>query len=102
MFSQSPHYSISGIMTEELFPDFIPSVARNNPMVVAHGIYPDAIEENIRCKSCALLCMFQQSKTWYKCELCFGKQSRWGSNGTDHRVNWFACGKYVKEKNDDV
>ncbi len=88
-------------MTEELFPDLIPSVARNNPMVVAHGIYPNAIEDNIRCKSCALLAMFQQSKTWYKCSLRYGKQSRWGSNSTDHRVNWYACGKFELETEND-
>lgn len=68
-----------------------------NPCIALHGPGP----EGRQCKDCCHLVHFRQAASWYKCELRTGKQSRWGSVGTDHKVRWSACGKFEEAKNED-
>ena len=83
--------------SEELFPQIVPDTARNNPMVVANGILPSAVENNIRCKSCIHLFHHQYAKKYYKCDY----RHISASASTDHRVNWFACAKYEEDKSSE-
>ena len=65
----------------------IPKIGYGNPCIAVYGDGPPGA----KCKTCELL--YRQSgtaKTYYKCEL---RRNTRGP-GTDHRVNWPACGKY--------
>jgi hypothetical protein len=61
-----------------------------NPM---HAVFGK--NENERCKSCIHLVYKQYAKRYYKCELR-GNVDKC-SAASDHKVNWFACGKFEKE-----
>lgn len=61
----------------------------NNPMAQKFGQNKDK-----RCKTCAHLVQFNFGRKYYKCEL----RGISHSHATDHRVNWFACGKYKDKK----
>lgn len=58
-----------------------------NPCVRVFGLDP----EGRRCKGCLYLYAKKMSKTYYKCL----KRTITGGPGTDHRVGWDACSKYV-------
>ena len=57
-----------------------------NPMVKTYGYGP----EGKRCKHCSHLFKKQYAGTYYKCDLRFNTNGP----GSDHRVNWSACGKF--------
>lgn len=61
-----------------------------NPMHKAHGIL-----ETERCKDCQHIVRKSYSKVYYKCALRnnVDKQSVF----SDHKVNWKACGKFLRE-----
>lgn len=59
-----------------------------NPCVKAFGYGP----VNVTCKSCAKLRRKQLAKNYFKCVL----RGDSGGRGTDHKMNWPACGKYVR------
>lgn len=63
---------------------------KQNPMIKAVGPGP----KDERCKACKYLRVKHFSKTYFKCEW------RGDSNGpgTDHRANWPACGKFIKQE----
>lgn len=50
--------------------------------------------EGKRCKECSLLFARRMSKTYYKCQL----RGDTHGPGTDHKVNWLACGKFEEKK----
>jgi len=60
-----------------------------NPCVRVYGPGP----ENEICKHCRLLYPHHMAKTYYKCEL---REFTHGP-GTDHRVNWPACARFIKK-----
>lgn len=60
---------------------------RVNPMVLKHGVGP----EEKRCKECIYIQGYQQSATWYRCEI------RNGGRG-DHKANWESCAKFEGKK----
>ena len=57
-----------------------------NPCMKVYGPGP----EGAKCKSCKSLYGVQFAKVYHKCKL--RKETR--GPGSDHRVNWPACGKY--------
>lgn len=63
---------------------------KQNPMIKACGPGP----EGEKCKNCKYIIRKQFGNTYFKC------QWRGDSNGpgTDHRVNWPACSKFIKEE----
>ena len=57
-----------------------------NPRVDVWGRGP----EGAKCRTCVHLVVHERARRYYKClkrGVTFGP-------GTDHRVNWPACGKY--------
>ena len=60
-----------------------------NPLIPLYGE-----KEGEKCKNCEHLIRRQRAGRWYKC--LFRKVG--GSPTTDHRVNWPACGKFVKRE----
>ena len=65
-------------------------LADGNPLIKLHGKGP----EGKRCKHCAHLYSKHFSKVYYKCDL----RPDTNGTGTDHRVNWPACGKFQKKE----
>lgn len=63
-----------------------------NPLLRYFGKGP----EGERCKNCEHLYYKSYSKKYYKCDL----RKDTASTKTDHRVNWPACGKFIKQTND--
>lgn len=63
---------------------------RINPMVKAYGAGPT----EYKCKHCKHIIAKHFSKTYYKCEF----RGNTNGPGTDHRVNWPTCGKFVKSE----
>jgi len=59
-----------------------------NPCVALYGEMPGQT-----CKGCKYLIGWAHSRVYYKCQL---RKITHGA-GTDHRVNWPACGKYEKK-----
>ena len=59
---------------------------KHNPMPVVYGPGP----ADKRCRDCAHLLVFEQSKRWFKCEL----RRVSGSTVTDHRALWPTCGRF--------
>jgi hypothetical protein len=57
-----------------------------NPMVTAQGKGP----EGMKCKHCRFCYGKHYSKIYYKCEF----RGDTNGPGTDHKVNWAACGKF--------
>jgi hypothetical protein len=64
---------------------------RINPCVNIYGPGPDGAT----CKTCANLFYHQLSKRYYKCSL----RGCTHGPGTDHRVSWPACSKFLHRKN---
>ena len=62
-----------------------------NPCVALYGPGP----AGKRCKDCRLLYAKHYSGTYYKCKL----RTNTNGPGTDHRVNWPACGKFDERDN---
>lgn len=52
-----------------------------------------SVDEKHRCKECINLRLYTKSKRYYKC-ICYGIS---GSEATDWRQKWIACGLYNKE-----
>lgn len=74
-----------------LFPlPVIPEAYKVNPMCRAAGI-----TEGKKCKTCRHLIRKRYSKVYYKCAF----RGNTNGPGTDHRVNWPACGKYEEDQN---
>ncbi len=69
----------------ELTPIGKTSSVKQNPCISSYGT-----TEGKKCKTCKLLYYHEMSKRYYKCRL---RKFTHGP-GTDHRVNWPACGKY--------
>lgn len=63
---------------------------KGNPLLLTFGRDP----EGRKCKTCALLYYRQASKRFYKCKL---RKATHGP-GSDHKVNWPACGKFEPAK----
>lgn len=63
-----------------------------NPMHLVFGK-----NENEKCKNCIHLIRKRFAKTYYKCELRNNVDKC--SPESDHRFNWFACGKFDNGKN---
>lgn len=59
---------------------------KQNPMIRRYGAGPTGK----RCKTCKQLCYTECSKRYYKCLL----RGITSGPGTDHRVNWPACGRH--------
>jgi hypothetical protein len=68
--------------------------AIDNPCVRKFGPNDD---KRMKCKTCCNLYGRVVSKTYYKCKLRVETRGR----GSDHRVNWPACARYIKEVNSD-
>lgn len=67
------------------------SIAKiKNPCIRAYGPGP----EGGRCKDCDLLVVLEYSKRYFECRL----RPFTNGPGTDHRVNWPACGKFEDTK----
>ena len=69
-----------------------PGLTRNksvNPCLRVYGLGPDGKT----CKTCKHLVAKRYANTYYKCAL----RKNTGGAGTDHRVNWTACGKWEAE-----
>ena len=62
--------------------------AMKNPCIAAYG--PDPMGRT--CKFCVHLYHRGNTRNYYKCE--FRKETH--GPGSDHRVNWPACGKYER------
>lgn len=62
----------------------------NHLMLRRHGSGP----EGKRCKHCAHIYRKEFAKNYYKCDL----RGDTNGPGTDHRVNWPACGKFEERK----
>jgi len=62
---------------------------KNNPLILLYGTTEGEI-----CKDCENLYRRERTNKWYKCSL----RRCSGSPVTDHRVNWPACGKFVKRE----
>jgi hypothetical protein len=60
-----------------------------NPCVRLYGLGP----EGERCKNCTHLFARHMGNTYWKCDL--RKCTR--GPGSDHRVNWPACGKFERK-----
>ncbi|TXK52354.1 hypothetical protein FVR03_01170 [Pontibacter qinzhouensis] len=74
---------------ENLFGEVITvSNKKGNPLLKSFGKGP----EGERCKNCKHIYRKQYAGTYYKCEL----RGNTNGPGTDHRVNWPACGKFEK------
>ena len=58
----------------------------SNPCVKLYGPGPDGM----RCKECKLLFRHTMSKTYFKCDL----RGFTRGEGTDHKANWPACGRF--------
>ena len=58
-----------------------------NPCVALYGEKP-----GYKCKGCKNLIPFPHSRVYWKCRL----RTITHGPGTDHRVNWPACGKWEK------
>jgi hypothetical protein len=58
-----------------------------NPCVRLYGLR----EPPAKCKACALLFSHCTARKWYKCKL----RGCTHGPGTDHRVNWPACARFV-------
>lgn len=63
----------------------------HNPMIKAYGI-----TEGEKCKNCAHLVYKSYSKVYYKCKLRNNVDKC--SPVSDHKVNWPACGKFLKSE----
>lgn len=61
-----------------------------NPCIGLYG--RDALSRT--CKSCKHLFAKQYSKRYWKCDL----RKNTNGPGTDHRINWPACGKYERKE----
>lgn len=61
-----------------------------NPCVLAYGPGP----EGKRCKHCENLYAKRYAGTYYKCSF----RGDTNGPGTDHRVNWRACGKFQERE----
>lgn len=61
-----------------------------NPCVRTFGLGPDGA----KCKTCQRLLGRRFAKTYYKCAL---REETRGA-GSDHRVNWPACGQYLEAR----
>jgi hypothetical protein len=58
-----------------------------NPMIKVYGVGPNGA----KCKTCKHLTSIRPGQNkYYKCSL----RGITHGPGTDHRVNWNACGKY--------
>ena len=78
-----------GLFTDEQLTAMAAKSAVNpNPMVRLFGLGP----EGRRCKECAHLFGERFARVYWKCEL----RKNTGGAGTDHRLNWDACGKFVE------
>ena len=75
---------------ENIFGELITvSNKKANPLIRSFGKGP----EGERCKNCKHLYYKSYSKVYYKCDL----RPDTNGPGTDHKVNWPACGKFEKE-----
>lgn len=63
--------------------------AIKNPCIAIYG--PDPMGRS--CKTCSHLYAHRHSRVYYKCD--FRKDTH--GPGSDHRVNWPACGKYERK-----
>ncbi len=66
-----------------------------------HPKYPERLKvmhlmfgkrEDETCKNCVHLIRYHQGASWLKCDLTI----QTGSNATDWRAGWTACGKFEK------
>jgi hypothetical protein len=65
-----------------------------NPMIIQFKE-----REGFKCKTCdRLYRKIYHNKRYYKCEL----RGNTNGPGTDHRVNWPACGKYIRNDGGEV
>lgn len=90
---------IFGKHTMEDAEKMAPSPEPKNPCIRIYGEKPGHI-----CKECKFLYARQYSQVYYKCR--FRKDTK--GAGTDHGVNWPACGKFelsapvkFRRENDD-
>ena len=79
----------TNLLGEEIDTDEeLKKIRKINPMVKSCGKGP----EGKKCKQCKYIIRKEYSKTYYKCQ--------WRGNtngpGTDHKVNWPACGKFIE------
>lgn len=61
---------------------------RFNPLIAVYGK-----TEGKKCKDCSHLYSKEFANKYYKCDL----RKDTNGPGTDHRINWNACGKYEKK-----
>ena len=76
---------------DDWFADQTKNAAHVNPCMRLYGEGP----AGKTCKTCRLLFHTQRSKRYYKCEL----RNFTHGPGSDHRVNWPACGRFVEKVN---
>lgn len=62
---------------------------KQNPMLRRYGAGPDGK----KCKTCRHLYCKEFAGRYYKCDL----RGDTNGAGTDHRVNWPACGRHEEE-----
>jgi len=75
---------------KDLFGEEMTNEAKDpNPCVRLYGA-----RDGKKCKACIHLFGKQYANTYYKCAL----RKNTSGPGTDHRVNWNACGKYEEVK----
>lgn len=71
----------------EWFAGQLPKVS-TNPCVNLYGPGPT----DKKCKDCRLLTYNQHQKRYYKCQL----RGITSGPGTDHRMTWPACGRFIQ------